>query len=133
MRHLGVWIALSSLFTLMSCATASVIGLDRHPSQVGVASFYTHQPHARTASGKPYDDRKLTAAHRTLPFGTRVRVTNLDNHRSVVLTINDRGPYRRGRIIDVSRRASRVLGFHHDGLARVRVVVMKQPRKHRRV
>jgi rare lipoprotein A len=66
----------------------------------------------------------LTAAHRTLPFGTRVRVTNLENGRSVVVTITDRGPFRKGRVIDVSRRAAGKLGFLREGTTRVRVEVV---------
>ena len=82
----------------------------------------------RTASGQAYRQGELTAAHRTLPFGTRVRVTNLSNHQSVVVTITDRGPFVRGRIIDLSRRAARELGILKAGTARVRVVVLKAPR-----
>lgn len=91
-------------------------------AQEGVASFYGREHHGRrTASGAVFDDRRLTAAHRTLPFGTRVRVTNLDNGRHVVVTVTDRGPYRRERVIDVSRRAAKDLGFLREGTARVRV------------
>lgn len=90
--------------------------------QVGVASFY-HSSLAGnlTANGDRYNESALTAAHRTLDLGTRVRVTNLENHRSVVVTVNDRGPYAKGRIIDLSRRAARVLGFVHDGVTKVKV------------
>ena len=90
--------------------------------QVGIASFY-HSSLAGnlTANGDHYDEGALTAAHRTLDLGTRVRVTNLENHRSVVVTVNDRGPYAKGRIIDLSRRAASVLGFVHDGVTKVKV------------
>ncbi len=92
---------------------------------VGFASFYAPEFHGRsTASGERYDSEGLSAAHRTLPFGTRVRVTNLKNGRSVVVTITDRGPFRRGRIVDVSRRAARDLGFLRAGVARVRLEVL---------
>lgn len=74
-----------------------------------------------TANGETFSSQLLTAASRTLDFGTRVRVTNLSNLKSVVVTINDRGPYVNGRIIDLSRRAASVLGFVRDGVARVRV------------
>src|SRR3989441_6897217 len=98
----------------------------RSDDQVGFASFYASRFHgARTASGERYDERALTAAHRTLPFGTRVQVTNLGNGRSVVVTITDRGPFARGRIIDVSRRAARRLDFVRDGTARVRLEVLQ--------
>jgi rare lipoprotein A len=65
----------------------------------------------------------MTAAHRTLPFGTRVRVTNLENGRAVTLRVNDRGPHRKGRVIDVSYKAAKRLGFVRDGIARVKVEV----------
>lgn len=92
---------------------------------VGFASFYGNEFHGRrTASGERYDSDALSAAHRTLPFGTRVRVTNLKNGRSVVVTITDRGPFRRGRIVDVSRRAARELGMLRAGVARVRLEVI---------
>lgn len=88
--------------------------------QEGVAS-YMGREHAglRTANGDRFDPDALTAAHRTLPFGTRVRVIDLDSGRDVVVVINDRGPFRRGRIIDVSEHAARALGFHRAGTARV--------------
>ncbi len=93
-------------------------------AEVGNASFYAHRFHGRsTASGERYDETKLTAAHRTLPFGTRVRVTNLENGRSVMLRVNDRGPHRKSRVIDVSYVAAKRLGFVRDGVARVRVEV----------
>ena len=94
-------------------------------SQVGVASWYGGKFHGRTtASGEPYDMHAMTAAHPSLPFGTKVRVTNLENGRSVVLRINDRGPFAKRRIIDVSRHAAEHLGFLRAGLARVRVEVI---------
>ncbi len=89
---------------------------------VGVASWYGGRYHGRrTASGQIFDQNGHTAAHPTLPFGTRVRVTNLENGRSTVLVINDRGPFVRGRIIDVSRHAASELGFLRQGTTRVRV------------
>jgi rare lipoprotein A len=93
----------------------------------GFASFYSSEFHGRrTASGERYDSDGLSAAHRTLPFGTRVRVTNLKNGKSVVVTITDRGPFRRGRIVDVSRRAADDLGFLRAGVARVRLEVVSE-------
>lgn len=88
----------------------------------GMASYYW-QPQP-VASGGRFNPDALTAAHKTLPFWTRVRVTNLNNGRSVVVTINDRGPYIRGRIIDLSRRAATVVGMRSSGIAPVRVVVL---------
>ncbi|MFO7609517.1 MAG: septal ring lytic transglycosylase RlpA family protein [Candidatus Krumholzibacteriia bacterium] len=93
--------------------------------QTGLASFYAHHYHGRTtASGEPYDENALTAAHRDLPFGTRIRVTRLDDGRAVTLRVNDRGPFVVGRIVDVSRRAARELDFVAAGLVRVRLEVL---------
>ena len=105
-----------------SCATTSdERGFSRTP-EAGTASFYSSDLQGRkTASGEKYDERQLTAAHRTLPFGSRVRVTNLQNGKSVVVRINDRGPFVRSRIIDVSRRAALELGMIRSGVVRVRV------------
>lgn len=90
--------------------------------ETGIASWYGQDFHGKaTANGERYDMEALTAAHRTLPMPVIVRVTNLENGRSVRLRVNDRGPYARGRIIDVSRRAATLLGFHGNGTARVRV------------
>ncbi|MFM2421782.1 MAG: hypothetical protein RL291_312 [Pseudomonadota bacterium] len=85
----------------------------------GVASYYW-QPQ-RVAAGGWFNPNAMTAAHKSLPFGTRVRVTRLDTGRSVVVTINDRGPFVRGRIIDLSRRAAQEIGMTGQGIARVRV------------
>ncbi len=94
-------------------------------AEVGIASYYDSAHEGRaTASGERFDPDRLTAAHPTLPFGTRVRVTNLENGRSVVVTITDRGPFHRGRVIDLSERAARRLGFVARGVARVRLDVL---------
>ena len=91
----------------------------------GWCSYYGREFfHHRTASGEPMDPDQLTAAHRTLPFGTRVRVTNLANGRRVVVRINDRGPFKKGRVLDVTPAAARKLGFASAGLARVRLDVL---------
>lgn len=94
-------------------------------SFTGLASWYGRDFHGRTtASGEPYDMAALTAAHQTLPFGSRVRVTNLANGRWVVVVINDRGPYAADRLIDLSHAAARRLGILEDGLAKVRLDVL---------
>ncbi len=91
----------------------------------GVASWYGRDFHGNlTANGEIYDMNALTAAHPTLPMPTRVRVTNLENGKSLVLRVNDRGPFRKGRIIDVSKHASKLLGFHEQGTAKVRVTFL---------
>ncbi|MGH6980426.1 MAG: septal ring lytic transglycosylase RlpA family protein, partial [Stellaceae bacterium] len=90
--------------------------------ETGIASWYGEQFHGRyTADGEIFNLNDMTAAHRTLPMPVVVRVTNLENGRSIKLRVNDRGPYARGRIIDVSRRAAQMLGFEGQGTAKVRV------------
>jgi rare lipoprotein A len=90
--------------------------------QIGLASWYGPGFHGkRTASGERFDQNDLTAAHRKLPLGAEVRVTNLENGRSIVVAINDRGPYVGGRVIDLSKAAARRLGIVEDGLAKVRI------------
>ncbi|MFB3786877.1 MAG: septal ring lytic transglycosylase RlpA family protein [bacterium] len=92
--------------------------------QIGLASWYGRDFHGkRTASGESFNMYGMTAAHPSLPFDTRVKVTNLENRRSVVLRINDRGPNVQGRIIDVSLAAARELDFEQQGLAQVKVEV----------
>ena len=94
----------------------------------GTASWYGPGFHGKkTASGEIYDQTKFTAAHKTLPLGSKARVTNLDNGSSVVVEINDRGPFVAGRIIDVSRAAAGALGFTESGIAPVRVELIAEP------
>ena len=130
MRSLRLIFLLAALVMAAGCAGSRPSigtgpGSHEGSEAVGFASFYGSEFHGRpTASGKRYDADGLSAAHRTLPFGTRVRLTNLKNGRSVVVTITDRGPFRRGRIVDVSRRAARELGFLRAGVARVRLEVI---------
>jgi len=93
--------------------------------ETGVASWYGGDFHGhRTANGEVFDANGLTAAHPTLPMPVNVRVTNLENGKSLVLRVNDRGPFRRGRIIDVSERAAQLLGFYGKGTANVRVTYL---------
>jgi peptidoglycan lytic transglycosylase len=111
------------LLVLSACATPPAPERASF-TQEGVASWYgkTHQGRL-TANGERFDMRALTAAHRSLPFGTVVRVTNLDTGRTVRLRVNDRGPYVGGRILDLSVAAAAALGLKEDGLARVRIDV----------
>ncbi|HEB77729.1 MAG TPA: septal ring lytic transglycosylase RlpA family protein [Methylothermaceae bacterium] len=98
--------------------------------ETGIAAYYSDVFQGRrTACGDRYDKNALTAAHNRLPCGTKVRVTNLENNRSVVVTLNDRGPSTPGRIIDLSRRAAKKLGFVKQGLARVKVEVVSTPER----
>jgi len=97
-------------------------GRNGHPYQVGTASWYGDYFQGKTtASGEPYDMNDLTAAHPSLPLGTRIRVTNLRNGRAVILRVNDRGPVVDGRIIDVSYGAAQILGMGGTGIQRVRL------------
>lgn len=90
--------------------------------EAGEASWYGGKYHGeRTASGERFDMNSMTAAHRTLPFGTKIRVTNRENGQTALLRVNDRGPFVEGRIVDVSRAAAEDLGFIQAGLALVRV------------
>ena len=93
---------------------------------IGKASFYADKFEGRsTASGEIFSQKKLTAAHRSLAFGTHVKVTNLKNGKSVVVTINDRGPFVKGRIIDLSKRAASKIDLITDGVAEVSLEVIK--------
>lgn len=96
--------------------------------QTGYASYYHDSLHGRkTASGKAYNKNKLSAAHKRLPLGTKVRVTNVRTGKSVVVRVNDRGPYVKGRIIDLSHRAAAEIGMLKKGVARVQVEVLSVP------
>jgi len=96
--------------------------------EVGKASFYADKYIVRkTASGKKYDPDKKTAAHNTLPFGTKVKVTNLKNGKKVKVSINDRGPFVEGRIIDLSHKAAKKLDMIKDGVIPVTVKISSMP------
>lgn len=118
------------LFVLVPFAPATGGGVERvaNYSERGIASYYHDRFHGRTtASGERFDQSAYSAAHPTLPFGTQVRVTCVDTGNSVVVTINDRGPFKKGRVIDLSREAARDLDMVEKGLTRVKVEVLQQP------
>ncbi|ATL46643.1 septal ring lytic transglycosylase RlpA family lipoprotein [Chitinophaga caeni] len=109
-------------FTTVACSSSKVI-------EKGKASYYADKFEGRkTASGATFKQRKLTAAHKTLPFGTVVKVKNLDNGKTVKVTINDRGPFVAGRIVDLSKKAAKKLGMVRSGVAKVQIKY-KKPRK----
>lgn len=110
----GVTACVTASLVFFSCLTPASTA-----EQKGVASIYSTDSGSKTASGQKLNPGALTAAHRTLPFGTKVRVTNKQNGRSVVVTINDRGPFIRGRIIDLTPAGGKALGF--SGLTQVSV------------
>jgi len=98
---------------------------DWNYDETGIASWYGPDFHGkRTANGELYDMNQVTGAHKTLPMPCLVRVTNLDNGRAIVVRVNDRGPFSRGRILDLSRRAAQLLGFERIGTAKVRVQIL---------
>jgi rare lipoprotein A len=104
-----------------------------HRVQYGVASWYGGRNQGRLmACGKPFNEYAMVAANRSLPFGTRVKVTNLRNGRSVVVRIMDRGPHVAGRVIDLSKAAANRLRFTHRGLTRVRIRVLSTPGQEKR-
>jgi rare lipoprotein A len=129
-----------SLWFLVSVSSCKFVNALLHPesgssqgsdAQVvsvehGEASYYADKYDGRpTASGEIFRQNALTAAHRTLPFGTRVRVTNLSNQKSITVRINDRGPFVKGRIIDLSKRGAQELDFVRQGITKVKVEVLK--------
>lgn len=111
---------------LAGCSAIRNTGMpDTGDIQFGIASWYGKRFHGRvTTSGEKYDMYKLTAAHRTLPFETLVRVTNIKNGKSVIVRINDRGPWKPGRVIDLSYAAAEKIAMTKDGVARVRLDII---------
>lgn len=128
MGALSRYVLAGSLAILMSTGLAdTALAHDTSAdAQHGVASYYSDRFQGRTtASGEPFDQQALTAAHPSLPFGTKVRVIRQDTGSAVEVLINDRGPYAKGRIIDLSKRAARKLGMLHRGTAPVLVTLVE--------
>lgn len=112
---------LVAIAAVAACTLAAPTARAADPES-GLAAVYNDRLNGRkTASGEKYDRNKLTAAHKALPFGSNVRVTNPANKKSVVLRINDRGPTQAGRVLDISPAAARALGIHPRGMAKVDV------------
>jgi rare lipoprotein A len=109
--------------TRNAASVAKKDGAQTHDASYGLASYYSHE--SPTASGEKFNPRELTAAHRTLPFGTRVRVTNIATGQSVTVRVNDRGPFVPGRIVDVSHSAAESLGIVERGVAKVKLNVVE--------
>lgn len=129
-------LSLSLIAAMMSCSQLFAAKRPKpaihavHRVQYGMASWYGGRDQGRLmACGEPFDEHEMVAAHRTLPLGTNVRVTNLRNGRSVVVKIKDRGPGVSGRVIDVSKAAARKLHFVGRGLTPVKIRVLSEPRK----
>ena len=120
--RLFVWLTLAAL----TLADALPLRVTAAEAASGTASYYAGSyNHRRTASGERFNNNALTAAHRSYPFGTKLRLTNVKNHKTVVVRVNDRGPFVTGREISVTRRAARKLGFLHQGLAQVQIEKVK--------
>ena len=103
--------AMLIVVSILACQICPIYLTPSTADQAGLASVYSHESGSRIASGQKLNSAALTAAHRTLPLGSKVRVTNKRSGGSVILTINDRGPFVRGRVIDVTPAAARALGF----------------------
>jgi rare lipoprotein A len=112
------------LYVLISCCCLG--GGPGSSFEYGMASYYGDEFHGRkTASGETYNMWDMTCAHKTLPFGTRVRVTNLKNQKTVVVRVNDRGPFVKGRIIDLSMAAAKKLNMLGNGVVKVKIEVVR--------
>lgn len=131
MRKRNRWLLKTILsISLMSFYSFSLAKADRpdvaYPRKAGVASYYNDKYHGRTTtSGETYDRNSMTAAHNSLPLGTRLRVTNLKNNRSVIVKVNDRMHRSNKRLIDVSKKAAKELGFIKAGLTKVKIEILK--------
>lgn len=127
-RWLGEAVCALALLVLAGCGSTPKSGggaVASGHSESGQASYYGNEFHGRkTANGERFDQGKLTAAHRTLPFGTRVKVTNTQNGKSVVVRVNDRGPFVKGRVIDLSSSAFKSLASLNAGVVPVRLQVI---------
>jgi rare lipoprotein A len=117
----GKW---TSAGLMLACCAGSGEAVAQNTRQFsGVAAFYSTNYAGRTACGEHYDPKKFTAAHKTLPFGTRLRVTNPRSQRSVVVVVNDRGPFTKGRVLDLSLAAAKALNMMDRGLIKVTAVI----------
>ena len=123
----GPTIAHGDYINSVGMSRKEIEAIRNHPEvQIGIASYYGKKFHRKlTANGQRFNMYKVSAAHKTLPLGTRVKVTNLNNGKSIRLTINDRGPFKKGRILDLSYKAAQKLGFVNEGTTKVRIDVIK--------
>ncbi|MDN5214087.1 septal ring lytic transglycosylase RlpA family protein [Fulvivirgaceae bacterium BMA12] len=115
-----------AIVLLITAIFCNICTTQESKTQKGMASYYHNNLHGRaTASGELYDKNKLSAAHRSLPFGSKVKVTNLTNQKSVVVIINDRGPYAKKRIIDISYAAAKKIDMIRAGVIEVQLEILK--------
>jgi rare lipoprotein A len=126
-RLLAGWACVLGVLALTGCGSTPKAGdpVSRGHTESGMASYYGNEFQSRkTANGERFDQGKLTAAHKKLPFGTRVKVTNTQNGRSVLVRVNDRGPFVKGRIIDLSSSAFKAIAGINAGVVPVRIEVV---------
>jgi len=127
---LFIWGAVAIAFICLLTETGYAKTVDTGWTQQGVGSYYAHKFNGRkTASGERYRHQALTAAHRTLPFGTKIQVMDKNTGKAVVVTVNDRGPFHKGRILDLSGKAARELGITKKGVCDVELTVLSIPIK----
>ena len=118
------------LFTLLLIFTLNYSFAASYSEIIGEASYYSNRLHGRkTSSGELYNMHKFTCAHKTYPFGTVLKVTNLKNNASIHVTVNDRGPYAKSRIVDLSMAAAKELNMVQSGVARVKVEIVSMPER----
>ena len=121
-------IRLAAAGLLLAATSGIVYAANPGDTQSGIASYYHDSLHGnKTASGQVYDRNRMSAAHKTLPLGSKVRVTDVKSGKSIVVRVNDRGPFVKGRIIDLSRKAAQELGIVRKGISRVKVEVLSVP------
>ena len=122
----------SVLVSLKLHAAPELVSKEESASKKGIASWYGEKFQGNpAANGEIYDMNGLTAANKSLPLGTQIKVTNLKNKRTLVLKVNDRGPFIPGRFLDVSKQAAKQLGFEYAGLAKVQIEVVRYPKYYR--
>jgi rare lipoprotein A len=116
---------LAAFTVLLTCAAFDIAVAQSRHQFTGIAAYYSPGYSGRTARGDRYDPAKFTAAHRTLPFGTRLRVSDPRSRRSVIVVVNDRGPFTKGRVLDLSLAAAKAL--HMTGRGLLRVTAVEEP------
>lgn len=126
-KSLLFYILISAIILSACSSSVRFAGIEENILQIeGFASYYAdHFQGKKTSSGEIFDQSKLTAAHKTIPFGTKVLVENVNNGKTVVVVINDRGPFVKGRIIDLSRAAAEKLDMIHDGVVPVVITILE--------
>ncbi len=133
-RYCEIISILTIAYVITSCSSTIFFNSHTHPKssatsqfvEIGLASYYSDSfAGKRTASGNIYNPNEMTAAHPSLPFGSKIKVTNLDNKREILVIVNDRGPFVSGRIIDLSKSAAKALDFVEKGVIKVKIELIE--------